>query len=95
MASWRGVGLEISDVSGRPRGLALIVDVDIYFIEPVIRAVYLVARHQGEGVNSGVSRGFGIAFFVCPFPAGHEPLDDINEEQGSGRDEEYGPVSKP
>ena len=48
----------------------------------------MVAGHQGEGVNPGVSCGLGFTFLVGPFPAGPESFQDIDEEQGGGRDED-------
>ena len=89
LTPWWGVGLDVIEVARR-RGLALVVQVNIG--ESVVEPVDVVAGHQGQGVDPGIPGRFGIAFLVSPFSAGHEPSDDVNEEQGCGRDEENGPV---
>ena len=70
--------------------MALVVQVDIG--ESVVEPVNVVAGHQGQGVDPGIPGRFGITFLVSPSSAGHEPSDDVNEEQGCGGDEEDGPV---
>ena len=90
LTSRRGVGLE---VRGIPRWrLALFVDVYVELLKPVVQVVDLFPWHQGEGMESGVSRGLGGVSLVGPFSTGPEPLDDIDEEQGRGHDEGDGPV---
>ena len=90
LTSRRGVGLE---VRGIPRWrLALFVDVYVELLKPVVQVVDLFPWHQGEGMESGVSRGLGGVSLVGPFSTAPEPLDDIDEEQGCGHDEGDGPV---
>ena len=93
--------LTASDVSaGRwPRGQGhpevapgVVRDVYVELLQPVVQAVDLVPWHQGEGMESGVSRSLGGVSLVGPFSTAPEPLDDIDEEQGCGHDEGDGPV---
>ena len=84
----RGVGLNLGDIPGR--GLALFVDVKLH--EPVVEPVDVVAGYQGEGVSSGDFGGLGITLLGVSFSACHDPFEDVDGQEGGGRDEENGPV---